>query len=301
MDRPARIHWLALLGVLAAACTNDATDPVADPTDPGVTGGSAAGTGGAKSTDAGGAGGAKADAGSGGRSAAGGGSGTGGTVSTGGSAGTGGGTGSGKAVILDTDMASDVDDAGALGILHALADNGEATILGVICSNNGDTGTTSIPFIDIVNTYYGRPDLPVGLWKGNFDGGSKYTGPIAADAATYPHDLTADKGGVPEAAVLYRKLLAAQPDGSVTIVAVGPVVNLKDLLDSTADAESSLSGTELVAKKVKELVVMGGGYPKSNGPEWNFYVGQRGPEPPSPSPTTGRPRPSSTASRSACT
>jgi hypothetical protein len=223
----------------------------------------------------------------GGKNAAGGGGtkNTGGTTSPDGGGATGGATGTAGApreaapgapvVILDTDMASDVDDAGALGILHALADNGEATILGVICSNNGDTGTTSIPFIDIVNTYYGRPNLPVGLWKNNYDAGSKYTGPISADSATYPHDLTADKNGVPEAAALYRQLLAAQPDNSVTIVVVGPMVALKDLLESQADASSSLAGPALVAQKVTKLVVMGGGYPKSNGPEWNFYVAQR--------------------------
>jgi inosine-uridine nucleoside N-ribohydrolase len=280
-------HGLALVLLLAAGCTNQAADPATDTTDPGVTGGSTSGAGGATTTGAGGSGGAKADAGSGGRSATGtggtastgGGTGTGGNASTGGSTGTGGSTntagGGGVSIILDTDMASDVDDVGALAILHAMADNGEATILGVICSNNGDTGTTSIPFIDIVNTYYQRPDLPVGLWKNNYDAGSKYTGPISADSATYPHDLTAAKSGVPEAAALYRKLLAAQPDGSVTIAIVGPMVTLKDLLDSPADAESSLSGLDLVAKKVKQLVVMGGGYPKSSGPEWNFYVAQR--------------------------
>jgi inosine-uridine nucleoside N-ribohydrolase len=52
-------------------------------------------------------------------------------------------------------------------------------------------------------------------------------------------------------------------------------VNLKDLLASQADATSVLSGTDLVAKKVNVLVVMGGTYPKSSSPEWNFYVGQR--------------------------
>lgn len=39
-------------------------------------------------------------------------------------------------VLLDTDMNSDCDDAGALGMLHALADLGEARILGVASGTN---------------------------------------------------------------------------------------------------------------------------------------------------------------------
>ena len=39
------------------------------------------------------------------------------------------------AVIFDTDMGSDCDDAGALAILNALADAGEVRILGVVFSS----------------------------------------------------------------------------------------------------------------------------------------------------------------------
>lgn len=44
---------------------------------------------------------------------------------------------------------------------------------------------------------------------------------------------------------------------------------LSGLLDSTADSLSNLTGSELVAKKVCELVIMGGGYPA--GYEYNFW------------------------------
>ena len=44
---------------------------------------------------------------------------------------------SGKAVrvIFDTDIGTDVDDAGALAILHVMADRGEAKILATISAN----------------------------------------------------------------------------------------------------------------------------------------------------------------------
>ena len=59
-------------------------------------------------------------------------------------------------VVFDTDMAADVDDVGALALLHALADLGEARILAVgISSRNEEAG----PCLDAINTWYGRPDF----------------------------------------------------------------------------------------------------------------------------------------------
>ncbi|KAI8316913.1 hypothetical protein K4K59_012415 [Colletotrichum sp. SAR11_240] len=68
---------------------------------------------------------------------------------------------------------------------------------------------------------------------------------------------------------LYRKLLAEAEDDSVTIASIGFLHNLSALLNSTADTYSELTGPELVATKVKELVVMGGDYP--SGYEHNFW------------------------------
>ncbi|NRF95128.1 hypothetical protein HQN89_30025 [Paenibacillus frigoriresistens] len=60
-----------------------------------------------------------------------------------------------RRVILDTDMGPDCDDAGALAILHALVDRGEAELLAV-------THCTSNPWgagcIDAINVYYGGWD-----------------------------------------------------------------------------------------------------------------------------------------------
>ena len=64
----------------------------------------------------------------------------------------------------------------------------------------------------------------------------------------FPHRFSTG-GNYPDALALYRQVLAAQPDGSVVIVAVGPLRNLADLLKSDAP---------LIAKKVKWLHIMGG-------------------------------------------
>ncbi|MCK5738276.1 nucleoside hydrolase, partial [bacterium] len=168
-------------------------------------------------------------------------------------------------IIYDTDIGTDVDDAGALAILHIMADKGEANILATISANQN---SFSAPAIDVINTYYGRPDLPIGSSKTGPDPEQWYH-KIVPD---YPHNLK-NGNDAPEAVALYRMILAAQPDNSVTIVAVGWLTNIADLLDSPPDNYSSLNGKELVAAKVKELVSMGGVWPNTKGQsDYNFKM-----------------------------
>lgn len=175
-------------------------------------------------------------------------------------------------IIFDTDFAPDVDDVGALAILHALADRGEATILGVLISSGN---TYAARAADTVNTYYGRPDIPIGItWQPTVAADSPYTLALALD---FPNDVQPGLTAVaPNAVTVYRQLLAAQPDASVTIVSVGFLTNLRDLLDSPPDDISALSGLELAAAKVARLVIMGGHYPDSSllpdGDEYNFAM-----------------------------
>ncbi len=172
-------------------------------------------------------------------------------------------------LILDTDIDTDCDDAGALAVLHALADRGEVELLGVVCD---------IPYLPTaqtvmaINGYFGRPQIPVGLWAGEALESSpryaSYRAMLAAIQANgwrrYNESIGLDYvGGHPaqpeEGLALYRRLLAAQPDHSVVIVAVGLLTALQSLLASAADDCSPLSGRQLVALKVKQLVSMGAG------------------------------------------
>lgn len=165
-------------------------------------------------------------------------------------------------VIFDTDMDTDCDDAGALAMLHALADRGEAEILATMVSSRYPY---SAPTVDAINTYYGHPDLPIGVPKGpgaTLDRTYRYPKQIAATA---PHDLPANEAA-PDAVALYRQILARQPDTSVVLVTVGYLTNIRHLLESAADASSPLSGKELVRQKVKRWIVMGGRYPEGLDP-----------------------------------
>jgi len=80
---------------------------------------------------------------------------------------------------------------------------------------------------------------------------------------------------VPEAVEVYRQVLSLQPDNSVVIASIGFLGNLANLLASKPDHHSPLDGRELIARKVREVAVMGGRYPESEQMhyEWNFGGG----------------------------
>lgn len=63
-------------------------------------------------------------------------------------------------VIFDTDMGNDIDDALALDMLYKYADEGRITLLGI--TSNKEEHPASVEYIDILNTFYGYPDIPVG-------------------------------------------------------------------------------------------------------------------------------------------
>ncbi len=161
-------------------------------------------------------------------------------------------------IILDTDIAPDYDDVGAMALLHSLCDKGEAKILATISCNAFET---TAPTLSVLNTYFKRPEIPIGIVKKDKPYESCKQKWAEAIVSNYPHALISNDEAM-EATSLYRKILASQPDKSVTIITIGFFTNLASLLDSKADAFSPLNGKELVAKKVKQLVSMAAGMAK---------------------------------------
>jgi len=168
-------------------------------------------------------------------------------------------------LIFDTDMGNDTDDVMALCMIHALQSRGTVELLAVTITKDHPQAAA---FVDAVNTFYGRPDTPIGVVKG---GATPEPGKfnLLAEAKNedgslrYPHDLMSS-GDAPEATGLIRKLLAAQPDNSVALVQVGFFTNFQRLLESQPDAASPLSGKDLIAKKVKVFSVMAGAFQTVN-------------------------------------
>jgi hypothetical protein len=162
----------------------------------------------------------------------------------------------GPRVIIDTDLSRWWDDASTIGLANVLHQRGKLRILGIV---SNVPNRVAVAAIDGINTAYGHGDIPLGAVAGS-------------DADTFQHGYTdelvrrlpnsvRDHTDVPSAVALYRRLLARQPDHSVTIVSVGGYTNLAGLLASKAGQGSSLDGRALVADKVKRLVQMDGIFP----------------------------------------
>ena len=170
-------------------------------------------------------------------------------------------------VIFDTDMAPDYDDVGALTLLHAFADKGEANILATVSSNRY---TNSVACIEIINHYFGRPDIPVGAPRNGVDMiDPRYTRIYWPEILPllYPHK-TKRAEDAPDAVSVYRQILSSRPDNSVHIITVGFLTNMAALLQSEPDEYSDLDGTALVKQKVKRLISMAGIFPRG----WEFNV-----------------------------
>lgn len=163
-------------------------------------------------------------------------------------------------IIFDTDMGNDIDDVLALGVLHTLASRGECRLLAVTTTKDDPE---SAPFVDAVNTFYGRGEIPVGGVRGGVVGKrSRYTNLIFkcdGSCRRYPHNIVHGQC-VPEAVKVLRQALATAQDASVTIVQVGFSTNLARLLRSLPDDISPLPGTDLVELKVRLLSVMAGAF-----------------------------------------
>ncbi len=164
-------------------------------------------------------------------------------------------------LIFDTDMGNDVDDALALAVIHALQSRGEARLLAVTVTKDNKYAA---PFIDAVNTFYGRGNIPIGVVK---HGKTPEDSPMIRvpcerrnpdGSLVFPHRLL-DGSAAPDAVAVLRAALSTQPNGSVVIVQVGFSTNLARLL--AADSK-------LVADKVRLLCAMAGAFPSGN-PEYN--------------------------------
>jgi len=160
-------------------------------------------------------------------------------------------------IIIDTDIGDDVDDAFAVAL--ALR-SPEVQIVGITTSF-GDTETRA-KLVDRMLGEAGRTDIPV-----------------AAGAATHANNSFTQRryaeGGRfarashPDAANFILEQIRKNP-GEITLVAIGPLVNVGGLIDK--DAETF--------RKLKRVVIMGGSVEQGYGdlyaaptppqPEWNI-------------------------------
>ncbi|MEZ6193989.1 MAG: nucleoside hydrolase [Phycisphaerales bacterium] len=159
-------------------------------------------------------------------------------------------------LILDTDMGNDIDDALALAMIHALQSRGECKLLAVTLSKDNAYAPM---YVDIVNTFYGRGDIPIGIvTDGVTPDDGPYNRPVieSTDHGKPRYARSYKPDTYPEAVTLLRSLLAREPDRSVVPVMIGFSTNMARLLTSPPDEISSLTGRELFARKVRHVVMM---------------------------------------------
>ena len=176
-------------------------------------------------------------------------------------------------VILDCDMVSSTDDLFALMMLYRYMDMKRCTLLGVIVDRMDRANADAV---DVMNNYYGYPDIPIGLEQQGVKSPRVF---IPYHNMAYARDTDAnllfertvgDDSTYMDGYKLYRRLLAEQPDKSVTIASIGFVTSLARLLQSGPDEFSPLTGEELVQRKVKNIYAMGGVFGDSFEHDYNF-------------------------------
>ena len=179
-------------------------------------------------------------------------------------------------IILDTDIGSSTDDLFAMEMLYRYEQQGRCRLLGIVVDRMGEDCATCA---DVMDTYFGRPDLPIGLERNGIENPSVWIDYKAlptyttSDGKLMFERSVDDYAALPDGWRLYRQLLASQPDHSVSIVSTGFVTALAQLLQSEGDEFSPLGGVELVRSKVKCIYLMGGVFGTSVEPDYNFSQG----------------------------
>ncbi len=169
-------------------------------------------------------------------------------------------------ILIDTDLGSDCDDAGALAILHRFADAGKIDILGMTHCISEISGAVTIQSI---NEWYHRAEIPVGRYnrKPFLEGGifQRHT-----SATMHDYLKTHEMPQFEDSVRLMRKILSKNDE--ITLITIGHFNNLAELMQSEPDDISPLSGRELVAGSVKVVYAMAGNFEDLDTVEYNVEM-----------------------------
>lgn len=163
-------------------------------------------------------------------------------------------------MILDADFGSSTDDLFAIMMLHHYIDQGLVDLKGVVVDREGEKNAQ---LVDVFNTYYGHPDIPIGLERNGVKNPRcfiPYSGIVDLKDAqgNLMFARSQDSANFLDGYKLYRKILSQAEDKSVVIVAIGFVTTLTELFLSEADEYSKLRGLDLFEQKVKAVYIQSG-------------------------------------------
>jgi len=159
--------------------------------------------------------------------------------------------GSKRSVVFDTDMGPDCDDAGALALLAQMAKKYDVKILGAANCTSNPYGNGAIRAIA---DFCGIENLRIGQHEGYeiLADGNKYNKAVAKKYTDSPK-------AAENALEFYKKILSKAENNSVTVISVGPLTNLAEILEKEP---------ALFNSKVNSIVAMAGKFP--SGKEFNI-------------------------------
>ncbi len=157
-------------------------------------------------------------------------------------------------VIFDTDIGPDCDDCAALDILIKLSKKYNVKILGAANCTSNKYGNGAIRAIA---KYRGITDLPVGQHEGYkvLDNGCKYN----KDVTEKYFDDVSQAVKAENSLKFYKRILSKANKNSVTVITVGTLTNIAEILKAEPDLFNS---------RVSAIVAMAGKFP--TGGEFNI-------------------------------
>lgn len=156
-----------------------------------------------------------------------------------------------RAVIFDTDIGPDCDDAGALALLAYYAGKYGVRFLGAVnCTSNPYANGT----IKAIGEFCGLGEFPIGQYgkDGFLADGTSYNKPVSEKYCGKTVEAMSE-------CEFYSEALSTAENNSVTVIAVGPLSSV---------AEAIRNDSELFNRKVHSIVIMGGISP--SGTEYNI-------------------------------
>jgi inosine-uridine nucleoside N-ribohydrolase len=172
-------------------------------------------------------------------------------------------------VILDVDLAFDLDDVYAVMLALQAHEEGRINLLGIVVSSALDSSAPGLyGILAGYATKRGFPftDIPIAAYQGSTGSYSEvYTEEVRERFGVSGQSRTAYTDDVDG----YRTWLEAA-ETPVKIITVGGQTSFAALLASSADGISALTGSQLVAAKVSECIVMGGAFPGPGSAEANY-------------------------------
>ena len=165
-------------------------------------------------------------------------------------------------IFLDTDLGYDCDDVGALSILNNFKNKGLCDIVGI--THSSYFNPTGVKAIQAVNSFFKNDDIKIGYSDNTKQLNNKLV-PNAYNDALINHFYKKEGKFYPSTELLLTELLKEE-DNSIVYVGIGMFTNLAN---AYAFKNDKLNGKEILNKKIKEIVLMGGDF-STQMPEFNI-------------------------------